>query len=209
MAFWTIIEMKTILIQCLILTLIILSVIPLFGAIINKIITSILAFLLGLCDHSGRALVFFMNRITFPGVIYHELSHALWAFLMGAKVEKVSLYRQEGDHLGYVSYVPRGNLLLRSLQLALASCAPVFMGLLAEAGIIYLFLNATLHPVLYVLLAYIFIAILVHIDMSLQDVKGYLKGMPICFLLVFVIVLIILCIKGPLPIPVLTFARPS
>ncbi|MBQ3789345.1 MAG: hypothetical protein II800_00265, partial [Lachnospiraceae bacterium] len=45
------------------------------------------------------------------------------------------------------------------------------------------------------LLIYLFVSILVHMDMSTQDLKLYLKGVPFFLILSFVIVLICLSIN--------------
>lgn len=81
------------------------------------------------------------TKITFIGVIHHELSHLLLAILTGAKVEDVQLFSvfQKDKLLGYVSYRPRGPALLRGIQKILISIAPTVLGTITSfAGIYWL-----------------------------------------------------------------------
>ena len=55
-----------------------------------------------------------------PGVVCHELSHFLMAFIFGQKVERVFLYRFEGRRDGITGYT---NLRLRN------SCVVIFISL--------------------------------------------------------------------------------
>jgi hypothetical protein len=178
-----------------IIAVIIVAAIPLIGFLENVLIMGILRNVFGIISRSGGLFLFFVNRVTFVGVMYHELSHALFAFLTGAKVDKISLYHKEGDHLGYVQYRARGIWPLQCVQHSLSSCAPVVMGLLALAGIYSVLTKITLPVWGLALLIYVFVSILVHMDMSTQDLKLYLKGVPFFLILSFVIVLICLSIN--------------
>lgn len=164
-------------------TVIMLMIFPAVGFLIDFVLSGILSFLLGIIDRRGRAFVFFENRVTFVGVIYHELSHALFAFLSGAKIRKISLYHKEGNRLGYVKYTPRGIWLFRGLQMSLASCAPVVTGSFAMYWGYRLLTEASLSGWKLFLWGYLMISVLVHMDMSSEDLKVYLKGVPACFLL--------------------------
>ena len=64
----------------------VIIIIPLIGMIINFIVTIILSRII-----RGKLYLFVANTLTFPGVMYHELSHALFAFITGAKIEKISM----------------------------------------------------------------------------------------------------------------------
>ncbi len=168
--------------------------VPLIGFIVKYVITRSLKFILGVFNRSGRLYLFFANRITFAGVIWHELSHALFAFITGAKVEKISLYHKEGDHLGYVRYRPRGIWVARCIQMSLSSCAPVIMGLAALLGIYYAVSTLELPVWALVIAGYLFISIMVHMDMSPEDLKSYVKGIPF-FLIIFFIALYVYMIS--------------
>ena len=161
---------------------------PLIGLIVHGIVSGIFQRIFGLVSRSGMLYLFFANTLTFPGVVYHELSHALFAFLTGAKVNEIKLYQKKAGHLGYVNYTPRGPWAIRCIQLSLASCAPVVTGLAAVAGILYLFVSGIGMPVyLKALLIYLGISVLIHMDMSGADLKSYGKGIPFVFLLIFII----------------------
>ena len=70
-------------------TLLILLLLFAIGVIISGVsamIGRILAALIG-----GRAAFIFRNYITWPGTVHHEFSHALLAFVTGAKVKRISL----------------------------------------------------------------------------------------------------------------------
>ena len=110
----------------------IIVAIPLTGFLINLFVTRLLSALLGLIDHSGKLFLFIANTLTFPGVCYHELSHALFAFITGAKIKKIVLYHKQKDTLGSVEMIPRGPLPLKWLQLSFSACAPVITGLIGE-----------------------------------------------------------------------------
>ena len=72
----------------------------------------------------------FINYLTFPGVILHELSHALLAFLTGAEITHIRFFSPDGDSLGSVSIRPRGNFLTMSMQRGFSAMAPAFCSLL-------------------------------------------------------------------------------
>ncbi|MCR5674640.1 MAG: M50 family metallopeptidase [Lachnospiraceae bacterium] len=166
------------------------AVIPLVGFAVNYVVTGILQTLFSLISRSGGLYLFFANRLTFAGVIWHELSHALFAFLTGAKVEEISLYHKEGNHLGYVKFRPRGIWPAQCVQLSLSACAPVIMGILALFGI-HAALRSLSLPVWGVVIAvYLFVSILVHMDMSPEDLKSYIKGVPFFLIVFFVLALV-------------------
>ena len=79
-----------------------------------------------------KAAINYDTRWTAVGVIFHELSHLLFAFLTGAKIEGFRLYRfkrsEDDDVLGYVNYAPRGFFLMRTVQNTLTGIAPALLG---------------------------------------------------------------------------------
>ncbi len=180
--------MKETLINSLILTLVFILIVPAVGFVINLIATVAFKALFSLADSTGTAFAFFNNRLTFLGVIIHELSHALFAFVTGARITDFKLYHKEEKRLGYVSIVPQGNWAIRSIQMAMTACGPVIIGLIIEAVIIYVISLGVLPwwgVALLILL--LFIPVLFHMDMSAEDLKGYLRGAPFFFILFFVI----------------------
>ncbi len=172
---------------------------PLIGFIVNFISSMVLRKLLGFISRTGKLYLFVVNRLTFPGVMYHELSHALFAFITGAKVNEIKLYQKKDGHLGYVKYTPQGILPIRSVQMAFTSCAPVLMGIILEMIIMGIFYSFHFVPKMTkVVLAYLFISVLLHMDMSKEDVKSYIKGAWSIMIIAFMISLYVLAsIKNP------------
>lgn len=130
---------------------------------------------------SQQKALFVMDRLTFPGTILHELSHALFAWATGAKVQKIKMITFFDSHrLGYVNFQPCGKKSQQRIQLALTSCAPVLTGIIALHIILLLFPSAVA-PWHQVLLVYLFISIFNHMSMSNQDIKNYLRGLVSVF----------------------------
>ena len=169
------------------ISLAIIVAIPLTGFLIHLFVTGLIRNLLSLIDPSGKLFLFVANTLTFPGVCYHELSHALFALITGAKVKKIVLYHKEGNHLGYVEMVPRGPLPLKWMQMSFSACAPVITGLIGECTILWAFIMLELPIWAAVLLGFFFFCLLIHMEMSGADIKGYLKGIPFFFLLFFLL----------------------
>lgn len=182
--------MDNIYVNYLLTALILTFAIPVAGFVIEqlvKILYSVTAAFLG-----GSFTYFIFNRLTFIGVFHHELSHALLATVTGAKVTKIVFFHPDGDRLGYVEYVTRGNIIMRSVQQTMASIAPVFCGALTSAGIYYYLTvyGAALVAWQMVLLWYAFISIILHMTMSSQDFKVMWRGIPVVYIIIFVIVYI-------------------
>ena len=158
------------------------------GFIINYLGYAI-AFLVGL--FIDPMIVFgIINYLFFPGVMLHELSHALMAFLTGAKVTEMALFKRDEDSLGHVSFINRGNIFLVSLQNIFASAAPMFCGAAIVYGCYYGVTHLTILW-LRILLGYIGVSMFFHMTMSVQDIKIYIKGVPIFMGLIFVISLLL------------------
>ncbi|MBR3575037.1 MAG: hypothetical protein IKN97_07705 [Lachnospiraceae bacterium] len=144
------------------------------------------------CAHLIRKLMpagaYFLvyNYLTIPGVMWHELSHALFAFVTLAKVNKIELFKPRNGSLGRVNFTPRGPYLLRCLQLSLASCAPVITGMLAVFGYMHLIGSYSFSLPVHILLGYLIICIVLHMTMSGADLKLYFKGILVFFILFFV-----------------------
>jgi hypothetical protein len=135
----------------------------------------------------NKVAVFICNRLLFAGTVIHELSHAFFAFLSGAKVTKIRCFTLfSKDTLGYVNFQTRGGVFKRSFQLAFVSCAPTVTG----CGFIALFLFLLRRPDLLLWqragLIYLLISVADHMSMSPQDIKNYVRGGIILFLVAFV-----------------------
>lgn len=71
--------------------------------------------------------------IIWPGVIIHELSHAIVGKLMGAKIKDISLFSKTGGSVTHTS--PR----IPIIGMPLTSIAPLFGCTLALLGVMYIF----------------------------------------------------------------------
>ena len=170
-------------ITALVNTFIILMIIPTIGLILGAIQRAIAK---TLARHIGSGAAFIiLNVFTFFGVMHHELSHALYALITGAKVEKVELFKPNESSLGRVFMTPRGPLVLRSIQSCMSAIAPTVQGLITECILIKYF--PTNNIVLTIIFLYIMISIFIHMTMSIQDIICELKGLPICALIIFLI----------------------
>lgn len=152
---------------------------------ITQIILQLLALFVG--RHTAWLIV---NRVLFIGTVHHELAHALFAFLSGAKVTRIVPIRFHGKELGQVDFIPRGNIVFRSLQQTLSAIAPVICGC-ATLSLLYF----AVLPLCRLLWQQIIVyavggSILLHMNMSSQDMKVAWKGLPICVLILFFVFLV-------------------
>lgn len=130
--------------------------------------------------------------LTYPGVVYHELSHALFAFISGAKVCKISLKRTpmadgSGYVLGSVSFIPRGPKVLQAIQKTLSGIAPLITGMAAMAAMLAYAFPACTQTWQTVVCAYLFLCLLLHTDLSRQDLMNILAGLPLVLLVLLVV----------------------
>lgn len=151
----------------------------------GNLLTLILSYLFG-----KKAAFFIRNRLTFIGTVHHELAHALFATVSGAKVTKIELFHVRGDQLGCVEFYPRGNAVIRAIQMTLASIAPVLCGALSLSVILWIFITFSLEIWQIVILGYLFISIFFHMNMSTQDVKNAWKGIPVAILIGYIVFLL-------------------
>lgn len=127
----------------------------------------------------------FVNFVTFPGTIFHELSHLLMAVLTGAKVVEVKLLEVSGNTLGHVSYINRRPAILHHIQNALTSCAPAVFGFFASVCLLDYILVGGHAWWVNVLLWYLFLSLVNHATMSPPDLKIYFSGVWIFILPIF------------------------
>lgn len=179
---------QNLLIYAVIETLLIFILVLAAGFIINlfnTVITNLLATVI------GQVPAFILrNYLTYPGTVHHELSHALIAFLTGAKVLRINLF-PKGNALGSVELEPRGNLFLRSLQLSLSAIAPVLLGVSSLVLLMRFVLNNLGEVWQYILFWYFFISILLHMSMSGADYANFFKGFLPSALVIFFVFLIL------------------
>ena len=166
--------MKIGLLESLINSIIIIVAIVLIGLImmlIQRLIIKIFA-----SFSSPEFANLFINRLTFIGVVHHELSHALFAILTGAKITSIHLFKPKDDTLGSVGYCTRGPFLLRGLQAIFASIAPVICGSISCFLIFKYLLFVTIWKT--IIFGFVFICIFIHMDLSPQDIKSAITGLP-------------------------------
>lgn len=145
---------------------------------VSGIIGRILAMLIG-----GRAAFVFRNYLTWPGTVHHEFSHALLAFLTGAKVIRISLI-PHGQALGQVQYRPRGGRILQALQMSLSSIAPVLCGMVTETLLMLKVLPLCDVWWKYALFGYFALSIFLHMTLSREDMINLWNGIvPTVFVL--------------------------
>ncbi len=125
-----------------------------------------------------RFAYFAVVYLTFPGTVLHELSHALFGVLSGARITEISFFeRPSSRRLGHVAFVARGNFVARALQFSLISCAPVVVGIVL-LYVLFLLMGSISFPMV-LFPCYIAFSIFCHMSMSRQDVLNYLRGVLI------------------------------
>lgn len=163
-----------------------LTVIPVIGSIVRKFAEfqiRILSKLVG-----SKFAEFICNRLLFLGTVTHELSHALFAVLSGAKIVKIRcLTLFSKDTLGYVSFITMGKPVKKSFQLAFIGCAPTVMGCIILWQLISRWQFFAVNFPVQLFLIYFGISVVDHMSMSLSDVHNYKKGCLLLFLLLFIL----------------------
>lgn len=130
---------------------------------------------------------FIDNRLTFIGVVHHELSHLILAILSGAKVKHFKLFQVKDGTLGHVDIIPRGNIFVRSLQLALCGIAPVLCGCVSLYLLYYNLINREYHDIWTIVGIILMMQISYHMSMSKQDFKAALKGLWLIYIILVVV----------------------
>ncbi len=172
--------------ECTLSLLIILSLLSLVVSLLAKFLTRVLASIIG-----APAAFIVRNYLTFPGTVHHELSHALIAFVLGAKVKRITLI-PKNDTLGQVEIQTRGASVLRHLQLSLSAVAPVLCGAVSECLLWFFVLPLCNTVWAIVLLVYIMISILFHMTMSRQDIKNLRQGFLPTVIVIYLIFLLLI-----------------
>ncbi len=133
-----------------------------------------------------------INYLFFPGVMLHETAHALFAVLTGAKVTELALFKRDGDSLGHVNFRHRGGPILVAVQRIFISSAPMFVGAAVVFGCQHVVFHMATAPLwLKILAGYIGISMFFHMTMSPQDIKVYVKGIPVFILILFIEMLLL------------------
>ena len=162
-----------------VLTLVILLGIGLFFACIRHFFSAIIP--------GGFAII---NYGTIPGVMHHELSHALFAFLTGAKVTEIKLFKllSFDGTLGSVSYQTRGGRILQGLQSFFSAIAPIPCGIVSSLLLyVYALPHARGNIALVILVYYLIICIVLHMELSLLDLVNLFQGLPVVFVMITIV----------------------
>ncbi len=174
----------------LILTIILFVLVIVIGWLVNAIESVFMSVVTRIAGTKVSYIA--INYLTFPGTIIHELSHAIFCAITGAKVTEIRFFdKPSSGRLGHVSFIPRGKMVAKALQYSLSSCAPVIVGM---AIIPFLYNGITRYSlplVMKVLLIYLMISVVCHMSMSKEDIKNYIKGsfilVPITWVICFAI----------------------
>ena len=165
--------------------LVMCAALPLTGFVVHIIADYVLGNLINLITGNKNAYYRFFNYITAPGVVWHELSHALAALITLAKIDKVELYHRTEEGLGGVYFHTRGGIIMQSIQTAVISCAPVVTGILAIFGAFSLYNMGTIPLLAWIPIGYLLICIVLHMTMSKQDILIYIRGIWLFFIVFF------------------------
>lgn len=173
-----------------------------YTLLLHSLISVLIILLLGIClgfffsflrnfaaKHNplGANLIIY---ITFVGVMHHELSHALLAFLSGAKVTEIKLFRihHKDGALGYVAYAPRGNFILQSIQKVATSIAPIICGFISS-NLLWLYVRPVAMENIWsiCLFYYVLVSIILHMSLSKQDIKVMKGGLLVVIALMIIL----------------------
>lgn len=66
--------------------------------------------------------------IVAPGVMFHELGHAIGCWLTLTPIRRLSLFWPKGDRLGYVAYAMPVNARFAAIRIFIISTGPVWLG---------------------------------------------------------------------------------
>lgn len=143
---------------------------------------------------SPKFAQFMDSKLMFLGVVHHELSHALFVVLTGAKLVKVKLFQlnTSDGRLGYVAYGTKGPFWVTGFQKGLISIAPVIMGCVTLLFIFHL-VSTAYHFTNWEFYVLIIFALHVtnHTAMSKEDWKLSLPALPLVYFFVVGIVRIL------------------
>ncbi|MCR5667413.1 MAG: M50 family metallopeptidase [Eubacterium sp.] len=174
-----------------------------YRALWISIIFILVGLVISLCCHLANGITFriiqiiagantaslILNYLTYPGVVHHELSHALLAFLTGAKVKRIVLHRQ-GNSLGHVEYCTTGLAIRSNFQKTMTSLAPVYVGVITLSILNHFRSQSIMWAG--VVIIYLMICIFYHMSLSRVDLRTAAKGIPAGFVAIYVIVLLVL-----------------
>lgn len=160
----------------------------------SQILTKALSRLFFSLTKSEKLTIYFLALVFFPGVVIHELAHALMAAVLFVQV----------GHMEFMPKITEHGVKLGSVQIGrcdpirrlLIGVAPVLAGTSLLVGIVFLFYTNTLGPFhqLPHVLQYLFILLLLFIIgntmfSSRKDMEGSIEFFLIVVLLIFLLYL--------------------
>jgi hypothetical protein len=156
----------------------------------------------------GEAIYLLWSTLFLPGVLMHELSHALFLFVTGAEIDEIVvredtrhplvLFRRRGYQggatssghtAGHVACVWRGPVPVESLQRVFGSIAPTVVGVVAMVALYRVIAGSCEAWWQYMIACYLFVCALLGSSMSVADLENMAPGLPVCLLLLYVIFL--------------------
>ena len=192
------ISQQNIWMRALLLTLAISLALFIVGLLMGKlrhlVIEGALRRLLG-----AKAAIIVGYYLTFIGTLHHELAHALGYLITGGRVHRISIIpRAQPDgtiRLGYVIGSTRGPWLMRAVQDTASATAPLWMGFL----IVYLLwrfaLPGTAGIGMTIFFYYVIISIILHMELSKEDLKILLHGLLPTLLLLYLVIVAVLLLR--------------
>lgn len=169
---------------------------PIWYVFLNSLLLFALLFLAGLSVQYGlkgllkiagfisspKLVNILVNIATFPGVVHHELSHAVMACASGARVTKIKFIEFGTGRLGHVNYRTRGGPVKASVQHCLTAMGPMLMGPVTITALWLFYYQTPLAGIPWVraTLAYITVSIIIHMRLSKSDMRNIWHGLPLC-----------------------------
>lgn len=162
----------------------------LIGKLLDTFSQGFINFLASLMNNKLADILY--NYVMFVGVIFHEMSHALLAFITGAKVTKICFYKlsHRDGRLGYVSYITRGPVVLKAVQKCLSSMAPAICGIGFTLAALHVYKLGYIDDRYNILFYYIVTSVFFHARLSDADISIMWEGLPICYVLVALLFMI-------------------
>lgn len=165
---------------------------------VGRLVDSLLSSVLGGVVYNAWGTIFV------PGVMMHELSHALFLSLTGACVSEIvvredsrrpwTLYRARGvapanryasAAAGHVSYRRRGPYLLQCIQRVAGASAPTFVGLTCIVVLVQALMHDCTQWWHYALCIYLLICAINGATMSTVDIRDMAPGLPVCLVIIY------------------------
>lgn len=138
--------------------------------------------------------IFILNYATFIGTIHHELSHAIFAILTGAKILSVRLFTINRYKLGSVTYQLRGGIFRKALQQTIVSMAPLLTAIPTSYILFKYGYSGTENILFKSFILYAIISIILQSSMSRQDIKVLKEKLYVNILIVSIFIWIIFCV---------------